>query len=313
MAGPTRYTGYPDYSSTGTSKFIPEVWAGKLTTKFYATTCFGSIASTDFQGDVKGLGDNVIIRSRPTITINDYQIGQTLTYEHPEQANTTLAIDRAKSFSFGLNDVDRYQSDIALMDEFTDDATEQMQIVIDKDILGTIYGDVAAANAGGSAGVISGNINLGVSGTPLSLTTSNVTDFIVDMGQVLDEQNVPHTGRWLVVPAWVAGLLKKSPLHNANEMGDNVSILRNGRLGMIDRFEIFVSNNLTTVVDGTTSTNCTNVVAGHRAGLTFASQMTEMEELPNPNDFGRLVRGLNVYGFKTIEPNYLAAGYVDKG
>lgn len=30
MAGPTRVAGEPNYSSTGTSKFIPALWSGKL-------------------------------------------------------------------------------------------------------------------------------------------------------------------------------------------------------------------------------------------------------------------------------------------
>lgn len=54
MAGPTRAGGYPDYSSSGTYKYIPEVWSGKLVQKFYATTVFGSVASTDYEGEIKG-------------------------------------------------------------------------------------------------------------------------------------------------------------------------------------------------------------------------------------------------------------------
>ena len=37
------YTGY----STG-SKFIPEIWSGKLQVKFYKSTVFGEIANTDY-------------------------------------------------------------------------------------------------------------------------------------------------------------------------------------------------------------------------------------------------------------------------
>lgn len=42
--GPARASGYPSYASDSNSAFIPEVWSGKLTTKFYATTVFGEIA-----------------------------------------------------------------------------------------------------------------------------------------------------------------------------------------------------------------------------------------------------------------------------
>ena len=83
----------------------------------------------------------------------------------------------------------------------------------------------------------------------------------------------------------------------------------------MDRFTVYSSNNLAVSTDtvDSVSVKCTNVVAGHKAGLTFASQMTNMETLPNPDDFGQLVRGLNVYGYKVIGPKYLAHAYVTKG
>jgi len=82
----------------------------------------------------------------------------------------------------------------------------------------------------------------------------------------------------------------------------------------MDRFTLYNSNNLSMANDADAGgALVTNVVAGHKAGLTWASQMTEMEELPNPNDFGRLVRGLNVFGYDVIEGKYLAHGAVAKG
>ena len=137
MAGPNRAAGHPSYDSGGASPFIPEVWAGKMVTKFYATTVFGEISSNDYEGLISNLGDKVKIRTRPTIAISDYTIGGGLTYEKPTAPAVELQIDNAKSFAFELNDVDAYQSDQKLMDEFTDDASEQMQIVIDQDVLGS--------------------------------------------------------------------------------------------------------------------------------------------------------------------------------
>lgn len=279
-------------------------------TKFYDATVFGEIASTDYEGVISDVGDKVYIRTRATITIRDYKRGGGLTYEKPESPNVTLNIDQAKYFGFNCNDIDKYQADIELMDEWAEDASEQMKITIDKQVLSTIYADVSADNAGAAAGKLSQNIDLGSTGSPLQLSKTNIIDFIVDLGTVLDEQAVPETGRWLVLPAWACGLIKKSDLKDASLAGDDTSIVRNGRIGMIDRFTIYNSNNLDVVTDGVN--RVTNVVAGHKAGLTFASQMTKMETLPDPDDFGQLVRGLNVYGYEVIEGKYLAHGYVYK-
>ena len=48
------------------------------------------------------------------------------------------------------------------------------------------------------------------------------------------------------------------------------------------------------------------VIAGHKSAITFASQIAKVESLQNPNDFGTLVRGLNVYGTQVTQPNGLA-------
>ena len=80
MAGITRDTGYTDLSSTSSGKFIPVIWSGKLVEKFYDATVFGEIASTDYEGEIKSMGDTVEIRTTPTLTINDYKIGQNLDY-----------------------------------------------------------------------------------------------------------------------------------------------------------------------------------------------------------------------------------------
>ena len=238
---------YADIASDSASKFIPQVWSGKLVEKFYTATVFGAIANTDYEGEISDYGDSVIIRTTPTMTINDYEIGLGLTYETPISANVSLDINIGKYFAFAVDDVDAMQADIDLMDDWSEDASEQMKIAVDSDVLTNIPAGVDAANKGNTAGVISGDIDLGATGTngtdAVHVDKSTIVDYIIDMGTVLDEQNVPETGRWLVLPAWMVGRIKKSDLKDASLAGDSTSIARNGLIGMIDRFHIYLSNN----------------------------------------------------------------------
>ena len=245
-------TGVANYSSTGannTSKFIPQIWSGKLVESLYDATVFGEIANTDYEGEIKDHGDEVIIRTVPAITIRNYVKGQNLTYEQPESANVSLKIDQGKYFGFKVNSIDKYQSDLNLMDDWATDGGERMKIAVDTDILGAIYTDAHADNAGATAGRKSGDINLGTAAAPLALTKANVVDAIVDYNTVLDEQNAGETGRWCVIPAKMAGMIKKSDLKDASMTGDSQSILRNGRIGMIDRMTMYISNNLNATND----------------------------------------------------------------
>lgn len=293
------------YSSSvsGGAHFIPEIWSGKLLVKFYPATVFGSIANTDYEGEISSMGDKVIIRTAPSITIRDYEIGATLTTEKPQSQPVELLIDKGKYFSFKCDDIDKYQSDIKLLDDWSTDASEQMKIAVDTGVLGSIWNQSDGDNMGNSSGAISGDIGLGTAAAPRALAKTDVMDAIVDLGTVLDEQNIPETGRWLLLPAKAAGLIKKSELRDASLTGDGTSVLRNGRIGMVDRFEVYISNNLPKNVSAGTN----NVaLAGHPSALTFASQMTNMETLRAESTFGDIVRGLNVYGFNVLKPESMA-------
>ena len=186
-----------------------------------------------------------------------------------------------------------------------------MKITIDTMVLATLDAGIVAANKGLTAGKISGDINLGTTGTPVALTPTNVLNYIVDAGTVLDEQNIPETGRWLLVPPWAAAMIKKSDLRNASISGDGVSMLRNGRIGMIDRFTLYSSNLLPTATEGTQSAY--RMFAGHPHGLTFASQITKLETIRSEQTFGTLLRGLQVFGNKVLDGIALTELYAVKG
>lgn len=298
--------GTVSYSGT----FIPEIWSGKLIEKFYDATVLTAISNTNYEGEIRNQGDKVKIRTIPTLQINSYESGQTLVNQRPTSNIVELLIDKGKYWSAVVDDVQDVQSDIGLMNMWAQDASEQMKINIDTDVLGNIVTDVDAKNKGNTAGRISSSLVLGASGSPVQLTKTNVVDFIIDMGQALDEQNIPETGRFLVLPFWASALLKKSDLKDASLTGDGTSPLRNGRLGMIDRFTLYQSNNLTKVTDG--SVQAYDILAGHKNGLTFASQLTKTESLRAESTFGNIMRGLQVYGYKVIDGTALVRGYVYK-
>lgn len=303
----------PAYSGT----FIPEIWSGKLIEKFYASTVLAAISNTDYEGEITSYGDKVKIRTKPTITIRKYQANGPLTVERPSAPIVELLIDQGNYFNTILDDVMKVQSDVNLMAMWSDDAGQQMKIAVDREVLLALVGKAHAKNRGLTAGMISGNINLGVTGTPLSVTNKDptageveVVDLIVRLGQALDEQNIPEQGRWLLVPAWFAAKIKTSELRDASLTGDGSSILRNGRLGMVDRFTIYSSNLLPSGVAGGLAAGEWAVFAGHPHALTFASQMTNMETLRSESTFGTILRGLQVYGFGVLDNIALAEAIV---
>lgn len=312
--------------------FIPEIWSGKLLEKFYAATVLAAISNTDYEGEISNMGDKVKIRTRPTITIRDYSANVDLTVDRPSSNLVELNIDQGKYFNLALDDVMEIQADIDLMSIWSEDAAEQMKIAVDTDVLAFLasanpIGDgvgIDADNFGTAAGAISADINLGEYGAPLFVNSAaegtgdgstdansmSIVDFIVNAGQVLDEQNIPETGRWMVIPAWVAARIKKSELKDASLTGDGSSILRNGRLGMIDRFTLYQSNLL--LGDSTYATSHP-VLFGTNAALTFASQFTKLETLRSERSFSNLLRGLQVFGYEVVNGVAMGRAVLAKG
>jgi hypothetical protein len=298
--------GRPNYSGN----FIPEIWSGKLIENFYDATVLAAISNTDYEGEIRQMGDAVNIRTTPEITIRTYTKGQTLVVENPDKPKIQLLIDKGEYFACVEDDVDKVQADINLMDTWSKDASERMKIKIDQRVLTDLLPDIAATNKGATAGAKTASFNLGTNAAPLTVTkdgiggTTSVIELIVDMGTVLDEANAPEAGRYIVIPAKMAGLIKKSELKDASLTGDGTSIVRNGRLGMIDRFTVYVSHNLNV------SSGKFSLIAGHKMGFTFASQMTEMETIRSESTFGDIVRGLQVYGYKVVKGEALSQAVI---
>jgi hypothetical protein len=288
-----------------------EVWSSKLNKKYYKRTVLTAITNTTYEGEIKKQGDKVYIRTIADVTVFDHQKGMTLPKQRPESPDVEMLIDKGKGWNILLDDVDKVQSDIDLLNKFTDDAAKQINISVDASVLGAVYADADGDNCGSTAGLITNAYDLGSSGSPIQVTATNIIDYIVMCGGVLDEQNVPDEDRWMVIPSWMAVLLKSSDLKDASMTGDPKSVIRSGLLGMIDRFVIYQSNSVGNTTDST-GFKSYYVLFGSKDAISFANQFTKTESLRSSDSFDTIVRGLMVYGYKTIKPEALGYMYARK-
>lgn len=285
-------------ASTGVSRtgnnlsqrnFIPEVWSMRMQAKFYASTVVPAITNTDWEGEIRDAGGIVHIRIRPTVPVDNYVVNQDLSYSDLEDEKLTLPIDKAKTFSFKCDDVDKAQMDIKVMEEATTDANFQMKIAIDNDVLANIHG---------SAGTDTGTNQW---------TKINVLDQITDVATSLCELNVPKEGRWGVLAPWQFGLISKSDLKDASLAGDGTSILRtrNDFVGTIAGFKLHESNILAGASTASVGTP-THSLFGTKHAVTFASQLKKVERIAQlQHTFAAAIRGLNVYGFTVVKADAL--------
>ena len=335
--------GAPDYSSTSTNAYIPAIYSALLVKKFYPQTVWGKIANTDYEGDIKSHGDTVYIRTRPTIETFRYKKGMVLPVQNPESPYVTLKIDQGEGFSFAIDKVDEFQSDIKLMNAWAEDASKQMAQVIDRNVLISVA--AAGAVAGGQlATTISGysaannnaglqsnyttalgalvnagttakgtTVSLGTSAAATSANTGNlIAAQILKYGRYLDENNAPADGRFVIVPFWALQLLKAVDATNntfglAYATGQNSANALTNSVPKIYGFEVIGSNNIPTSTQAVTDPSA--IIFGVNYATTFATQITESRIIDNPFAFGKMMQGLQVYGFNVIKPQLLGVDF----
>jgi hypothetical protein len=263
------------------------VFSKLLQAKFYSKSILPEISNTDYEGEISGQGDKVIIRTVPAVTINDY--AGTITTQELTTAKIEMLIDKAKYYSFKVDDVLAAQADINMLDGASTDASEGMRIAVETEVL---------------AGAVTGATTIGAQ---TDVTTANILENILTMSKQLDELNIPEEGRFIVLSPEYISMLKQSELRQAYLTGDATSPLRNGLVGMIDRFKVFQSNMVYKPASGGDA-GYTHVLAGHPKALSFASQFTNTETVRMQDTFGDQVRGLKVYGSKVVTPDALVVG-----
>jgi hypothetical protein len=302
MAYPTAI-GIPSMSGG----YIPQLFSAKLIAHFYDGTCLNEIADTEFEGEIKAYGDKITINTMPTLVTKAYVKGQDVIPDDIDPTPVELSMDKGRSFAFNAYRIDVLQSKIEFMNRWATGASDDMKVKIETDLYEDVYGDVDSHNQGTAAGLISGNIALGTTGAPLAVTSSTALAKLLDIGIVLDEQKVPRTDRWVILPSWYCALLKLSDVGKVYVTGDDKSALRTGKIGMIDNLTIYQSNLLYHATDA--GHNGFRILAGHKKSLAFAAQLVENEIITNPRTFGKIVRGLQVYGYKVVKPDAMACLY----
>lgn len=287
-------------------KTVPNAyWSRKMVVKYYEATVLGEITNTDWEDEIQGKGSVVKIRNTPNVNVEDHSSYGKINYQQLSPDTIDLVIEHGKQWAFRTDDVERYLSDYEFIDDWTEDAAEQIKIKVDRHVLQNIVADAHAQNSGAQAGAQE-QLNLGTASAPITVTKHNIIEWILKVSEALDDSDVPAQDRSLVIPPTACNLLLLSDLKDASLAGDDVSQLRTGYVKTINGIKIYKSR----LLSYSTSTKAHTVPMLHKRAVTFAGSLSESEALRGESQFGDLFRGLFVYGFKTVKPEGLATSVV---
>lgn len=276
-----------DNTTNAYSAFIPEIWSQKLNSMLSKECVMLQCVNRNWEGEIKNQGDSVKIITPATVSVATLGSAN-ITYSELEPESTDLIIDQKKFFAFKINDVAQVQANTDIMEAHLKNAKKAIEEVQDSYLL-SMHANVETANIVGS------------DTSPVALDKTTIYQQFVKLALCLKNSNaVSATKRpWVVInPTVESYLLQSSEFIGAHNVADET--LREGAIGRIAGMDVLVSTNLT-AIDGKYY-----VLAGTNDAITFASQLAKIESLRDKDSFSDLVRGLYLYGAKTVQPKALA-------
>ena len=282
--------------------FIPQIWSGRILENLNKQHVFAARLNRDYEGEIKNFGDSVRINSLGTITIADYTKNGTINNPETLQgSDMVLEITQAKYFNFEIDDIDRWQQKPKLMDAATREAAYQMADGVDTYLADSLAADSTNNVTGGGGAVLTIGTGAGETNAYVSL---------VDAGVALSEQNVPTRGRWAVVPPWFEGMLLKDDRFVSYGTVANRDDLKNGHIGRAAGFDIYVSNNVSSL--GGLGANY-YIQTGVNEAATYAEQIDDTEAYRPEGSFSDALKGLHLFGAKVTRPYALCYIYGTEG
>jgi N4-gp56 family major capsid protein len=288
--------------------FIPEIWSARLLRHLDKRLVYAqpTVVNRDYEGEISGGGDVVHIQKVADVTVKSYSKNTDMAVPDRADGSTVpLTIDESWYWNIAIDDVNKVQANVAVLDRFAERAGFAMASKIDSAVAA-----VMVANAG---------IDLGTSGAPKTVQATGgdytLYTLAVELRRLLDNNNAPNDGRWIVIPPDLekAALLDPLFVSAASETGAGTQ--RTGSIGTIAGFDVLKTTAVPTITKtgGATYDSWGVLFGAGNYGTTHANQVVETEAYRIERQFGDAVKGLNVWGTDVVEADTVGCAVVSKG
>lgn len=260
------------------NNFKPTVWSKQVLRELEKFLVLDKDCNHQFDGEIKEGGKVKILGvSRPAI--KEYTKQKIGMPEELEGTSVFLDIDKAQYFNFGVDDIDKAQATKGMMESYRTEATQGLAEVYDSHI---------AKEA----------LNAGKKTSTQKIDTEAAAKKEVDKALVWLRTNGVYTSRRTVIEVtpWYYDLL----MNNVIELKtNNDEMIKDGVLGMYKGAYVKMSNNLYN--DGTDDYMMVRTDKAIAAG----KQINKVEAYRPHERFEDAIKGLIVYGSKTVRPKEL--------
>lgn len=290
-------------AATVQSNFVPTIWSARFTSRLDDMLVWGSRANRNYEGDIAMGGDTVKIPTpTTTVSVSDYTIDTDIAAPTLTSGTTQdLSIDQQKYFHFYVDDIDRAQARPNIMDDAMGRAARAMAEEVDGHLQSRFQTDGYAA----------GRRIAQVGGDPMAANDTWGKAMIrafIKAKITMTNAKLPLNDRWAVVPAEIlAGLENYFLIENPSGVwlpATQEQTMRNGFAGTLLGFSLLVTLNGRTTAGAAIATKATErITLGQgKEAVTYADQIIQNEAYRPQLRFGEAVKGLMVYGSKTVLP-----------
>ena len=300
-------------SNFGTStNFLPAIYSKKVLNFFRKASVAEAITNTDYAGEISGYGDSVKVIKEPVITVYQYERGADVTETALTDTEISLVVDTANAFKFVVDDIETSMSHVNFKEVAASSAAYALRDAFDAGVLAAAFAGLSASGPNhilgdddDTTGTVVGTFD--EAGKSINLLINDPLDVLAHMARLLDEQNVPEEGRWVVAPPTFYEQLSQSGSKLLSvDFNAGQGSIRNGLVtsGKLRGFSMYKSNNIaaTDNADG-------KILAGHMSAICTAQTITSTEVIRDPDSFGDICRGLHVYGVKVLRPEALVGAF----
>ena len=294
------------------SYFLPAVYSKKVLNFFRKASVAEAITNTDYEGEISAFGDSVRIIKEPVISVSAYTRGSDTTATKLTDQEINLVVDSANAFKFIVDDIETSMSHVNFKEVAASSAAYALRDAFDAAVIAAGFAGLSASAPNhvlgaddDTTGTVVGTYD--EAAKSINLLINDPLDVLAHMAKLLDEQNVPEEGRWVVAPPSFYEQLSKSGSKLLSvDFNAGQGSIRNGLVtsGLLRGFSMYKSNNIeaTSAADG-------KILAGHMSAICTAQTITSTEVIRDPDSFGDICRGLHVYGVKVLRPEALVGAF----
>lgn len=299
-------SGYRPYDYLSSPIFV-----AKFLTDYYPAALATQLTTAVVEGTNVRYGQEYVFRKSPKAEWFDLYKNQEMEASELVIDTVSMNIGRARGFLLKVDDLDKnsIENFNDYINGWREDAKQKLAEYIDRRLINAMAHGASACNKGNAAGIKFGNYQLGIPGSPLTVNKDNIISILMYLSIVLDEQNAPTAGRFVILPPEAKIALMSHPMFMSQCNSGSKPLVLADTVPNIAGFTLYFPATMPSYAD-TSGKIAYPIIAGVKEATYFAMGMQDVKAgLEDVKSWGVYWKGRAVFDWKVVRPEFLAVAY----